>query len=589
MKKRFSVQYFHLVHACWHYAGKLRSHMVLVYIFTVCANIIFIFQPFAIGQLINNLQQGGPDLLGNAMKWLGYYALLLLGFWVFQAPSRYIERNLAFTIKKNFLQYYYDLLTRLPVHWHQDNHSGNTTNRVNKASQGLYEFADIQYIHIESLVRFLGAFIALAYISYYVAAVEVLVAIIIIAVLARFDFILIRMIHEKNEQEHSYSSAFFDNISNIASVISFGVAEHTKALLEKALDRIHVPLKRVITVHELKWFTMMILVVIAEIIIMYGYIRMQTSHNNALMLGSLVAIYQYMSSLNRIFSNFAVYYQRLIQQSTDFDSTLPLHKAFDDYAGHREPQTVLQVNRGEVNFNHLNFSYNQGKILFEDFSLFIPSKQKLGLVGHSGAGKTTLVNLLLRYYHNPENHITIDGQDIDEVSHHSLMENIAVIPQDTPLFHTSFLENIRYGKLTATDEEVIEASRQAHAHEFIIQQTGGYDAMVGERGVKLSGGQRQRIAIARAILKNAPILVLDEATSALDSESEHYIQQSLTELMEGKTVIAIAHRLSTIFRLDRLIILEKGKIIEDGSHEELLEKGGYYSRIWNMQTGGFLP
>jgi ABC-type multidrug transport system fused ATPase/permease subunit len=198
------------------------------------------------------------------------------------------------------------------------------------------------------------------------------------------------------------------------------------------------------------------------------------------------------------------------------------------------------------------------------------------------------VSLLLRLYDLQGGHIVVDGQFIDQVSQDSLRRAIAVIPQDTALFHRSLMDNIRYGRLDATDEEVVEASRRAHAHEFIASLPAGYETLVGERGIRLSGGQRQRIAIARAILKNAPILVLDEATSALDSESERLIQQALADLMAGKTVIAIAHRLSTIARMDRIIVFDQGQIVEQGPHERLVRSGGLYSRLWSMQSGGFL-
>ncbi len=218
----------------------------------------------------------------------------------------------------------------------------------------------------------------------------------------------------------------------------------------------------------------------------------------------------------------------------------------------------------------------------------IPGGQRLGLVGSSGAGKSTLVALLMRFYDLESGTITIDGQNIGRVSQGSLRRNIAVIPQDTALFHRSLMDNIRYGRTDAGDDEVIEAARMAHADEFIRDLPHGYDTLVGERGVKLSGGQRQRIAIARAMLKNAPILVLDEATSALDSESERLIQESLFRLMQGKTVIAIAHRLSTIAALDRLVVMDHGVIVEDGAHGALLKQDGLYARLWNMQSGGFI-
>jgi ATP-binding cassette subfamily B multidrug efflux pump len=253
----------------------------------------------------------------------------------------------------------------------------------------------------------------------------------------------------------------------------------------------------------------------------------------------------------------------------------------------------LAVPRGEIRFEKVRFHYGRESGVLENLALQISAGEKVGLVGRSGAGKSTLVNLLLRFYDVEGGRILIDGQDIAEVTQESLRRNIGMVTQDTSLLHRSIRDNIRYGSPDAPDEQIIDAARRAHAHEFIgdlsdKHDRGGYDAHVGERGVKLSGGQRQRIAIARVLLKNAPILVLDEATSALDSEVEAAIQEQLHALMQNKTVIAIAHRLSTIAALDRLVVTDQGRIIEAGTHAELLELGGVYAGLWERQSGGFL-
>jgi ABC-type multidrug transport system fused ATPase/permease subunit len=248
----------------------------------------------------------------------------------------------------------------------------------------------------------------------------------------------------------------------------------------------------------------------------------------------------------------------------------------------------LAVTRGEIAFERVGFAYDHKKPIFEGLELTIPAGQRVGLVGHSGAGKTTLVALLMRLYDVQRGAIRVDGQSIADVTQASLRRSIGLIPQDVILFHRTLMENIRYGRPGASDAEVVRAAERAHAHEFITALPEGYRTLVGERGVKLSGGQRQRIAIARALLKDAPILVLDEATSALDSEAEGLIQAGINEAMSGKTVIAIAHRLSTLAHLDRLLVVDKGTVVEDGSHRDLLAQGGIYAALWSRQVGGFL-
>jgi ATP-binding cassette subfamily B multidrug efflux pump len=255
----------------------------------------------------------------------------------------------------------------------------------------------------------------------------------------------------------------------------------------------------------------------------------------------------------------------------------------------------LQITGGEIRFEDLHFDYGrvrEGAVVLHGINLTIAPGERVGLIGPSGAGKSTLVNLLLHFYEPASGRILIDGQDIAGVTQESLRRHIAMVTQDTSLLHRSIAENIRYGQPQATDAQIVAAAKQAHAHDFIVGLQDwfgrtGYDAHVGERGVKLSGGQRQRVALARVILKNAPILVLDEATSALDSEVEAAIQEQLDTLMEGRTVIAIAHRLSTIARMDRLIVLDEGRIVESGSHQQLLRQNGVYARLWRRQSGAF--
>ncbi len=249
----------------------------------------------------------------------------------------------------------------------------------------------------------------------------------------------------------------------------------------------------------------------------------------------------------------------------------------------------LQIKQGGIVFDRVSFGYKADHLLFDGLSVEIKPGEKVGLVGFSGSGKSTFVNLILRFFDIQQGQILIDGQNIAKVAQDSLREQIALIPQDPSLFHRNLIENIRYGQTDATDEEVFAAAQRAHCDEFIAELDEGYQTLVGERGVKLSGGQRQRISIARALLKNAPILILDEATSALDSVTEKVIQASLQASMKDRTTLVIAHRLSTLGNMDRILVFEKGRIIEDGSKEALLAAGGHFTKLWNMQHDGFFP
>jgi ATP-binding cassette subfamily B protein len=250
---------------------------------------------------------------------------------------------------------------------------------------------------------------------------------------------------------------------------------------------------------------------------------------------------------------------------------------------------AAHITRGTIELQHVSFAYEGGASVFRNLSVRIPAGQRVGLVGYSGSGKSTFVSLILRLYEPQSGRVLIDGTDVRQVTLESLHAHLGLIPQDPSLFHRSLMENIRYGRQGASDAEVIAAARRAHAHEFIQNVPGGYAALVGERGIKLSGGQRQRVAIARVVLKDAPILILDEATSSLDSVTEKAIQETLSELMRDRTVLVVAHRLSTIAHLDRILVFNAGRIVEDGSHAQLLAAGGLYETLWTRQAGGFLP
>jgi ATP-binding cassette subfamily B protein len=249
----------------------------------------------------------------------------------------------------------------------------------------------------------------------------------------------------------------------------------------------------------------------------------------------------------------------------------------------------ISVLQGGIEFKNVVFGYRKTVPFFSDLSVRIDAREKVGLVGFSGSGKTTFVNLILRSYDLASGEILIDGQNIADVTQSSLREQITLIPQDTNLFHRSVKENLTYGNLNATDEDIEAAARKAHCHDFIQKLENGYDTVVGERGLKLSGGQRQRLAIARAFLKDTPILILDEATSALDSETEKDIQKSLVELMANKTTVIVAHRLSTLKHMDRILVFDKGQIIEQGSQKQLLKNGSHFAHFWSLQQEGFLP
>jgi len=375
-----------------------------------------------------------------------------------------------------------------------------------------------------------------------------------------------------------------DIFSNVQAVRQYSRSSDEQLLVEEHTDEVEKKAGRSFLYSEYMMFVNTLLFTIfslAMFLILTD--KWQAGEVSSGRLISFILLTSYISGtvifLGRIISNTAKIYG---QAQEGLNDILSPHEIND-----QKNAVVLKVNRGEIVWDKVSFKYEKNDI-FKNFNLNIAAGSRVGLVGTSGAGKSTFVSLLLRQHDLLKGRIIIDGQDISAVTQNSLREAIAIVPQEPILFHRSIRENIAYGKPDATDEEIITVAKKAQAHTFISKLSKGYDTTVGERGVKLSGGQKQRIAIARAMLKDSPILVLDEATSALDSESEVAIQKALHFLMNGKTVIAIAHRLSTLCEMDRILVLENGKITEDGSHEELKENGGTYQKLWEHQAGGFV-
>lgn len=316
------------------------------------------------------------------------------------------------------------------------------------------------------------------------------------------------------------------------------------------------------------------------------YVAVQAAYAGRMTIGDVVLLQSYFLVIAPKFREADRIFRRTYAALTDAKEMVDILQLPHEIRDVRGAKPLV-VKKGEIQFEHVTFRYQKEREAMKDFDLRIRGGERVGLVGASGAGKSTLIKLLLRLHDIQKGKILVDGQSIAKVTQESLREQIAFVPQEPILFHRTLMENIRYGRLDATDEEVMQAAQHAHCHEFIARLPSGYNTYVGERGVKLSGGERQRVAIARAILKNAPILVLDEATSSLDSESEQLIQSSLQTLMKGKTVIAVAHRLSTIMAMDRILVLEDGAIIDQGSHAQLLAGEGVYQKLWNIQASGF--
>ncbi len=470
--------------------------------------------------------------------------------------------------------------------FHNNHFSGSLTSAANKLPGAFIDLKSHFVWDIYPLVLLVIYSIMSTWLVCPAFAIILIVFTIVYSTIAIITYYNTCKIDEKlANAENKQTGQLADSITNVLSVKSYARERYERSRFKNATKATR---EATFGVAKVSMWRNFLLNIIGGVTFTTIIILVIMSHNLfGLSIAETVFLYSISNSLvSRIWSLNHILHatNRSLGNAKEMVRVLDLPYIIDD-----KTDRPLAVKKAEVDFSHITFRHDeQKKPLFEDFSLNILSGKRIGLVGVSGSGKTTLTKLLLRFADVDSGGIYIDGQDIRDITQNSLRENIAYVPQESSLFHRSVKENIAYGKPDATDAEIKEAAKLANADEFIRDLPDGYDTLVGERGVKLSGGQRQRIAIARAILKNAPILVLDEATSALDSESEALIQEALNNLMQNRTSLVIAHRLSTVANLDEIVVLKEGKIIEQGTHQELLNRNGEYQKLWSRQSGAFL-
>ena len=574
----------------WQVSVPYRRRRNLAIFFAITTIVISIFVgPLVIAELLNIIQHGQLQTAENLWTLIILYGISeLCSTVVGWRLVLYLVWTFETALQRDLYARCFGKLTNQTMFFHANKFGGSLVSQTNKLTGAAERFWDTIFWSILPLVISLAGSIIILSTLIWQYALFLLALSVVFSLAVYFGSKPMAKLNEKEAKaSNKVSGQLADMVSNILAVKSSGAESLEQKRFSKTVS---------------SWRS-------ASLGTMRGFLKVSTVYstiNTIIKIGAIAfAVYAAQHNLVSVASVYLIItytgsvahelwnmngimrsYNRIIGDAHEMAEILKTPTTLVDRSDKK-----LKIKRGGIVMDNVTFTHDegQGDTLFHDFSLSIQPGEKIGLVGSSGSGKTTLTKLLLRFSDIDSGKITIDSQDIAEVTQASLREQIAYVPQEPLLFHRSVRENIAYSRPDATDAEIEKAAKKAGAYDFIVKLQDGFDTLVGERGVKLSGGQRQRIAIARAILKDAPILVLDEATSALDSESEALIQKSLETLMKNRTSIVIAHRLSTIAKLDRIIVLENGRIVEDGSHDQLLaKKRGVYAKLWARQSGGFI-
>ena len=574
--------------ATWRYKGLFLLSEVGALLWVLSSEIA---APFVVSMVINRLAQvqAGALTFADFTPYLWLYAGVRLATLVFSRLMMRTYIHLEPKVTRDLENMAFATLQRHSMAFFSDNFGGALVAKVNRFTSAYQRVMETALGDFANLIyRFIAIMVILAFISPLIALVFLVWTTIFTASIVWLHRRSSKYSREAAAAQTHVTARLADVITNTLTIRSFGRSDDEREGFERLSHRRYLTrLKTMLIGDQIRLYKSVTMLVLNMAVLL---LSIQLSLSGALSIGSIVLIQLYLFQLIMQLWNLGRFMDRFEEALADASEMTEIIRLSPSVIDLPEPEAI-KIGAGTIEFENVTFKYGDTRheeALLENFNLVIPAGQRVGLVGPSGGGKTTLTRLLLRFMDIDDGRIVIDGQNISHHAQEELRRAIAYVPQEPLLFHRSIRENIAYGKPGATQEEVVRAAKLAHADEFISTLSHGYNTIVGERGVKLSGGQRQRVAIARALLKEAPILVLDEATSSLDSVSERFITQAMDALMQKRTTIVVAHRLSTIAKLDRIVVVEAGTIVEDGTHDELVAAGGLYARLWSHQAGGML-
>lgn len=576
--------YISLLVISWRYARQQKKQYLLVYGMFILANIVLAMHPLIYGWFIQSIQKDATAVLDNVWLYAGAYVGLTLLEWAFHGPARIMERKLAFELSKNFLDELYHQALHLPIKWHQDHHSGSTINRIRKAYEALKEFFQDGFMFLHAFSKFVFSFIAIVWFSPVFGGIGVVIGVITLWVIFKFDKPFIKALDESNEKEHIVSSTLFDSLSNIITVITLRLEKRMKVSLMSKVQDIFPSFQRGIVINEWKWFVASLFIALIYVVVTIGYVYQNYIPGQIFLVGGLVTLLGYVNQFTSVFQDVAWQYTEIIRYNTEVQTARTISEKYNHQ--HRPEQgNNLPQNWQEITISNLNFSHGETYTArkqahsLHGLSIRIRKGQRIAFIGESGSGKSTLL-ALLRGLYEPENDVKVLVDGHAQMNLGILADTVTLFPQDPEIFENTIAYNITLG-LPFEESDIKQVCNTAHFSEVVTRLPNGLESNIQEKGVNLSGGQKQRLALARGVLaaRSSDIVLLDEPTSSVDPKTESLIYDNLFEEFKGKAVLSALHRLHLLVKFDYIYILHEGHLVDEGTFNNLQQNSAAFKDL----------
>ena len=574
--------YLNLLVTIWQFAKGKRGKLILIYSMSIIANLIIMMEPYFLGKFLNVIQAGGDDVLFRAGVVLAIYVSLSALFWAFHGPSRCMERQLAFHVHTSFARRMFEIVTKLPLQWHRDNHSGQTIDKIGKAQRALMRFVDEGYVYIQSLIAFVMSLTAVFLIMRWSGLWIVFFGAIAVFIILRFDKVLTSTWREINRREHRVAAVFFDYVSNMSTIITLRLGRLARNEYVKKMRRVFPVLRRNIRANEGKWVVVDLVMMVTFFTVVMMYLTQDYRADGVIMVGTLVMLYEYVTRFIEVFYGLAWKYEKLVMTSTDLTAVSGILEDYDKlYSGKR----VRPVSKDwrKIEIERLDFKYEDEKHrvhALKRIEIMLKRGQKIALVGESGGGKSTLMAVLRGLSVADQIEMKVDERAVGDLR--ALAEVTTLIPQDPEIFENTIEYNITMG-IAHEQREVMRAVRLACFEKVLKKLPNGLKTNIREKGVNLSGGEKQRLALARGIFasQGSSLVLLDEPTSSVDSTNELAIYKNLLRYFNDRCLVSTVHRLHLLRLFDYIYVINSGRVVEKGTFKKLLAKeGGYLKKQW---------